>query len=133
MSAGPSSNSPLKALPWAQQQGRAAELAALRYLQSQGLEVVDRNARFRVGELDLVMRERTILVFVEVRSRRPSRFGSAVQTIDIHKQRRVVRAAQCWLSRHQSVTYSSIRFDVVALDGGELQWIPAAFQADGVL
>ena len=79
------------------------------------------------------MQEHQTLVFVEVRFRRPSRFGTAVQSIGPHKQRRLLRAAQCWLLRHHHVPFSCLRFDVIALDGETLHWIPAAFQANGVL
>lgn len=109
--------------------GRAAEDEALRYLMAQGLELIDRNSRFRVGELDLIMGHGRTIVFVEVRFRRPSKFGSAAASVGRRKQLRLIRAAQCWLLQRQALGLPACRFDVVALDGLSLQWIQNAFQA----
>ena len=103
------------------------------YLIRQHLVLLGRNVGYRVGELDLVMRDGTTLVFIEVRSRRRPCFGAAADTMDAAKQRRVVRAAQCWLQRHPYATFSALRFDVVVIDDGHLRWIPNAFDGDRVL
>lgn len=133
MSGVPSRDSPSKALTAAQQRGRQAEDHALAFLIRQHLVLLGRNVRYRVGELDLVMRDGTTLVFIEVRSRQRPCFGVAADTINAAKQRRLVRAAQCWLQRHRYATFSALRFDVVAIDDGHLRWIPNAFDGDRVL
>lgn len=108
--------------------GRRAEAAAERFLVGKGLEPVARNYRTRAGEIDLVMRARTELVFVEVRHRRDSRFGSAAESIDGPKRRRLVAAALHYLQRYGE---QPCRFDVVTLDGdGAADWIPNAFGAE---
>ncbi|MBV8470520.1 MAG: YraN family protein [Burkholderiaceae bacterium] len=114
--------------------GDEAETRALRYLERQGLRLVWRNYQVaagphaRGGEIDLIMRERdATLVFVEVRQRKSGGHGGAAASIGLGKQRRIVFAAQHYLRRY--ATPPPCRFDVVALDGGELQWLQGAFDA----
>ncbi|WP_028080495.1 YraN family protein [Solimonas soli] len=109
--------------------GAAAEDAALRLLERQGLKLVARNARFRGGELDLVMREGETLVIVEVRARGASRFASALESVDARKRGKVLLAAQLFLAAHPEHAERAVRFDVVAFDEGRPQWLKAAFDA----
>ncbi|MXR37890.1 YraN family protein [Craterilacuibacter sinensis] len=95
--------------------GVAAEDRALRYLQKQGLRLVERNWHCRGGELDLVMREGVYWVFVEVRLRTSSRFGSALQSIDGRKCARLVHAASLYLSEKH--IDAPCRFDAVVFEG----------------
>ncbi|WP_045225483.1 YraN family protein [Methyloterricola oryzae] len=110
--------------------GEQAETAALEYLKAQGLSLVERNFRCRRGEIDLVMREGSGLVFVEVRYRASSRYGSPLESIDARKRGRLVAAASHYLAVNR--VDCPARFDVVALTPGpaqlELQWIKNAFQ-----
>jgi putative endonuclease len=90
--------------------------------------VLARNARYRVGELDLVVRERDQVVFVEVRLRAGERFGGALASVDIFKQKRLARAAQRWLAEHHGERWPACRFDVVTVDGdGRIEWLRDAF------
>ncbi len=114
--------------------GDDAESLALAYLQRQGLVLVQRNYRLAGGphargaEVDLILRERDgTLVFVEVRSSAGAQHGGAAASVGGSKQRRIVRAAQHYLLRLQALP--PCRFDVVALDGGHIQWLKAAFDA----
>jgi putative endonuclease len=115
--------------------GDGAEARALQHLQRQGLRLLERNYRVaagphaRGGEVDLVMRDRDgTLVFVEVRERRGAMHGGAAASITPAKQRRVIYAAQHYLMRHASPP--PCRFDVVAIDGGALDWLRGAFFAE---
>jgi putative endonuclease len=112
--------------------GQTAEDRALAHLVAQGLTLVQRNYRVargpsqRGGEIDLVMLERDgTLVFVEVRYRANPAQGGAAASVTPAKQRRVVLAAQHFLSTLR--TLPPCRFDVVAIDGDALAWLPAAF------
>lgn len=116
--------------------GEAGEDRALRHLQRQGLELVQRNYRVargpsaRGGEIDLVMTDRDgTLVFVEVRHRDDRAHGGAAASITPAKQRRLVHAARCYLNALPE--WPPCRFDVVAIDGDELVWLQAAFDAPG--
>lgn len=106
--------------------GDAAEALARQLLEQQGLSTLARNAGFRVGELDLVMRDGDIVVFVEVRYRTPSAFGDGLLSVDRGKRRRMVRAAQAWLAKHPALAKHPCRFDVVAVSGA----VPAHTQAN---
>ena len=121
--------------PVSKQLGDAAEALALAHLQGHGLRLVERNYRVargpsaRGGEIDLILRERDgTLVFVEVRRRRDTTHGGAAASVTATKQRRIVRAAQHFLTR--SAVLPPCRFDVVAIDGEALQWHRAAFDAE---
>ena len=112
-----------------QRAGDAAEDAAAEHLTAAGCRIVARNARYRDGEVDLVARERDLLVFVEVRMRVSARFGGAAVSVDSVKQKRIARAAQHWLLREYGERWPACRFDVVTVDGGgTIEWIRDAFQ-----
>jgi putative endonuclease len=116
--------------------GARAEQLALEHLEAHGLTLVTRNFRCRLGEIDLVMRERHSLVFVEVRFRKFSRFASALESVSCAKQRKLTRAAGFFLGRHREFRNHPVRFDVVALDGPSqeryrLQWVRDAFRPGG--
>ncbi|WP_261396065.1 MULTISPECIES: YraN family protein [unclassified Halomonas] len=114
------------------QRGQAIERYAQAWLEQQGLLPVARNQRFPGGELDLVMRDGDILVFVEVRHRRTTRHGSAAETITTTKQRRLIRAARFYL-QHNGLS-CPCRFDVLAITGAppqlETEWLANAFEAN---
>lgn len=93
------------------------------------MRCVEAGWRCRLGELDLVMREGDTLVFVEVRARQANSTVSAIDSIDAGKQHRFVRAARAWLGRHPREAELPARFDIVAIDGEELQWLRDAFSA----
>lgn len=111
--------------------GRLVEQAACVFLQSQGMTLVDRNVRCRGGEVDLVMRHRSELVFVEVRYRSHQGFGGGAASVDAHKQRRLALAAHTFLQRNPQLAALPCRFDVVEAEGQvnapRLNWLRAAF------
>jgi putative endonuclease len=112
-----------------QRAGDAAEDAAAKYLAAAGCRIVARNARYRDGEVDLIARERDVLVFVEVRMRVSLRFGGAAVSVNTLKQKRIARAAQHWLLAEYGERWPACRFDVVTVDGsGTIEWIRNAFQ-----
>ena len=114
--------------------GAAVEAAARVHLSRAGLRDVAANANYRFGELDLVMMEGATLVFVEVRYRRDARFGGGAASVDVHKRRKLVHAAQAFLAHHPKHADAPCRFDVVEADGDpaspRLTWLKDAFRAD---
>lgn len=114
--------------------GDAVETLARAFLTAHGLRPVAANAGYRVGELDLVMRDGGTLVFVEVRYRRSTAFGGGAASVDAGKRRRLVRAAEQFLLAHREFAALPCRFDVVAASGDPdapaLEWIRDAFRAD---
>ena len=109
----------------AQIAGGNAEDRAADYLAQRGLAIVARNYRSRLGEIDLIARDGEVLAFVEVRMRSDGHFGGALESITPGKQRRIAAAAAQFLA--QFPRPPRCRFDVIALDGGEIRWLQAAF------
>lgn len=114
--------------------GDQAEALALRFLKRQGLSLVARNYRVaagphaRGGEVDLIVRAPDgTLVFVEVRRRGSGSHGGAAASVTASKQRSLIYAAQHYLMRWASPP--PCRFDVVAIEGDVIEWLPAAFEA----
>ena len=112
--------------------GQIAENLAARFLEQRGLTVTARNYRCRGGEIDLVCRDGTALVFVEVRLRRNAAFGGAAASVTPTKQRRIILAAQHYLMTH-SLANSDCRFDCVLLNdvsANHIEWLRDAFTLD---
>lgn len=111
--------------------GQKAENQTLAYLESHGLKLLERNYRCNRGEIDLIMDDAGTLVFVEVRFRRNNGFGSALESINSTKQRKIIISAKHYLCRHS--VDQAIRFDAVAVmpTGSklEIQWVKSAFEA----
>jgi putative endonuclease len=114
--------------------GAAAELLAAQFLQSQGLLPLARNLRCRAGELDLVFLDRDVLVIVEVRQRASVAYGGALASVNLAKQRKIVRTTQFFWQRQPKWHTLAMRFDVVGVEGlpdgtHRVVWIKDAFHA----
>jgi putative endonuclease len=111
--------------------GKHWEQLAEHHLAEHGLEILERGYSCRLGELDLVAIDHDELVIVEVRYRRESHFGSALESITWHKRNRIVRATRHYLMCHPEQAGLALRFDVVAVDdsaaGPRLHWLRNAF------
>ncbi|NOQ64975.1 MAG: YraN family protein [Methyloprofundus sp.] len=108
------------------QKGEKYEDFALQYLLEQGLSLVERNYRCRMGELDLIMQEKEALVIIEVRYRANDRYGSASESVSKKKQARIIAATKHYIVTHK--VNRPMRFDVVAITGDSpLNWIKNAF------
>lgn len=113
--------------------GARAEQLACQFLNGKGLTTITRNYRCRLGEIDLVMRHGDCLVFAEVRYRGGRRFTRAVLTVDMHKQRKLIRTAALFLSGRPQFANTPVRFDVVAIDADSrghesIEWLRDAFR-----
>jgi len=111
--------------------GDHGEQLALDYLKKQRLKLITRNFRQRGGEIDLIMSDSTTLVFIEVRLRQSSQFGSALESVTAQKQQRLIQTAQYYLLQN-SQQYPTYRFDVVGIspDNNDfnINWVKDAFQ-----
>lgn len=95
--------------------GRWAESFVATALQGRGMMIVTRNFRTRFGEVDLIAADGDTLRFVEVRARKPSRFGAPSETVTASKSRRIIAASQEYLQRSGAV-WSDWRIDVAAVE-----------------
>jgi putative endonuclease len=108
------------------QRGENSEHLACKHLQANGLKLLQQNYRLRTGEIDLIMRDGNIIVFIEVRYRKSQRYGGALLSIDARKQARIIRTAQHYLQYR--APEAQARFDVIAIEGDNgIQWIKNAF------
>ncbi len=97
--------------------GSQIELSVEQFLQQHGLRTITHQSNTRYGEIDLVMRDADVLVFVEVRYRASDRFGGGLVSVDTRKQARLRKAAEIFLSQHHVYASTACRFDVVAVSG----------------
>lgn len=125
----------MKPLPSADSasRGKWAESVARDYLRAEGLETLSANYRCPHGELDLVMRDGSTIVFVEVRYRQSGNYGSSADSVTGAKQQRMIATAQHYLQHTAASETLSCRFDVVAISRNpknpEIDWIKDAFDA----
>ena len=117
-----------------QTKGRWAERQAESHLRGRGLKLITRNYRSRFGEVDLIMSDDEVIVFVEVKRRQSARFMNPAESVDVHKQRRLGLAAGRFLATHPRYGRQPARFDVVTITGPnyrpQFDWIRDAFQLD---
>ena len=113
--------------------GQRAEDSACDYLKIQGLSLVERNYCCPRGEIDLIMKDNGTTIFIEVRFRRNTRYGSGAESVDQRKQKKLLAAAAHYLQKNPKAARGPCRFDVISLtaNNGEqqLDWIPDAFQS----
>ena len=93
--------------------GRWGEALAACYLEKKGYRLVASNYTCRFGEIDLIVANRTSLVFVEVKLRKSDAFAAAAEFVDRRKQQRIKTTAELWLSLNE--TDLQPRFDVVEI------------------
>lgn len=94
--------------------GQKGEQWAAQYLQQQGYEIVERNLRTKQGEIDLIALDQQMLVFVEVRTRTSTAYGTPGESVNWRKQKKLRELALAYLQR-QSRRFPSFRFDVIAI------------------
>jgi putative endonuclease len=117
--------------------GAQAEQTAAAFLRGRGLRILARNYRAPGGEIDLIAEDAGTLAFVEVRMRSGTRHGGALESIDRHKRRRILRAARHYLAC-RSGAEPPCRFDAVLLtrvthqgrQSFAVEWLRDAFSVD---
>lgn len=110
--------------------GTSAEKLALSYLNAQGLKKITSNYACRYGEIDLVMQDNKMLVFIEVRYRKSSRYGSGAETVDFRKQQKILKSADHFLQKHPKLNKLPCRIDVLSIgpEKTDIDWIPNAIE-----
>ena len=114
--------------------GMRYEDRARRYLERRGLRTLRQNFCCRFGEIDLVMRDRDCVCFVEVKYRQTAGFGGAAGAVTPAKRRRIVSTALYFLAANRKLMHEPLRFDVLLIEGNggddEVEWIRNAFYAE---
>lgn len=116
--------------------GQRYETFARDYLQQQGLTLLEQNYHSRFGEIDLIMFDRQVLCFIEVKFRKSNAFGGAVSAIPRAKQKKIIKTAQCYISSTPTIAQKPMRFDALILQlessvsNLSIEWIQNAFYAE---
>ena len=120
------------------EQGEITENLACQYLENKGFKLLETNFYCRFGEIDLIMQDNDHLVFVEVRYRRNTNFGSGAESITANKQSKLIKTASAYLQQHAKLAKNPARFDVISISGPiettninniNFEWIENAFGA----
>ena len=98
--------------------GLRGEEIAREFLEKSGYRIVTRNYRCKLGEIDIIARDGETLVFIEVKTRTDSAFGSPAAAVTLKKQRQIGKAAQ-WYLAEQDLFGTPARFDVIAIVKGK--------------
>lgn len=107
--------------------GTEWERKAAEYLTKQGMRIAETNFRSRQGEIDLIGYHQGYLVFVEVKYRKNTSRGTALEAVDGRKQRRICRTADYYRFLHHLGDNTPVRYDVLAIQGEDIRWIQNAF------
>lgn len=111
--------------------GARYELLAAVHLEKCGYHIIEKNYRCRIWEIDLVACDGAYLVFVEVKYRKNNKKGGAAAAVSTAKQKTISRVADYYMKVHGICADQSVRFDVVAFDGEEMELIRDAFAYAG--
>lgn len=110
------------------QQGNHYENIAKLYLTNQGSKLLCSNYQALCGEIDLIIKDKQEIAFVEVKHRKNNQFGGAIYTITKAKQRKIIRTAQHYLVTNKKYAKMPCRFDVLCIEGEQhIEWIKNAF------
>ena len=112
--------------------GKKGEDLACRYLKEQGYRILDRNVRYKMGEIDIVAQIDDTICFVEVKARTRTDYGMPRDAVDVRKQHKLIRCAQLYLKLHPGFAERfSPRMDIVEIlyreDGVFARHTPNAF------
>ena len=106
--------------------GKKGEKISIEFLKKQGYKIVETNYRCSVGEIDIVAKDKDVLCFVEVKTRKSDEYGLPEEAVDWHKQRKLVKVALAYLEE-KKVYGQDLRFDVVSVYPGHIKLIKDAF------
>ena len=111
--------------------GKKGESIAVKHLKKNGYKILEQNYRTKLGEIDIVAKEKDTIVFVEVKARRSDRFGSPKWAVTLKKQRKISMVALHYL-KSKNQTREKARFDVVAIrltsEGPGIEIVKNAFE-----
>jgi putative endonuclease len=98
--------------------GLSAESRAAAFLVAKGFRILQRRWKCRLGEIDIIARRRSLLVFVEVKAR--ERSDDAAESVTVRQRRRIIGAAEVWLAANPEVKFTDIRFDAILVAPGRI-------------
>jgi len=108
-------------------EGRRGEDLALKQYLKKGYKLLDRNVYFRGGEIDLILKKKKLIVFVEVKKRKKGHFLEGILSVDRRKIKRIIKFAKIYLEKKNLYEKCDVRFDVVVIEGENIEIIENAF------
>lgn len=105
--------------------GSFYEDAVCEYLINNGLIIVERNYFCPFGEIDIIAKQDDTLVFIEVKYRKDTSYGYAIEAVDYRKQKKIIACANYYIAYKNIDLF--IRFDVIGINGDKIDWIKNAF------
>lgn len=108
--------------------GAEYEQIAAEYLQNQGIAIIERNYRNHRGEIDIIGKDGDYTVFIEVKYRKDNTVGQPAEAVNYGKQRKICKVADYYRMMHHMGDFTPVRYDVVAICGGEITWYQNAFE-----
>ena len=108
--------------------GTEYEELAAQWLTGKGFEILEKNYRCRIGEIDLIARDGRYLVFVEVKYRSYEKAGNPSEAVNWYKQKKICQTASWYLRQKRIPEDMPCRFDVVSILGSEIYHIKNAFE-----
>ena len=108
--------------------GSKYEDMAVSFLNAQGVKIIDRNFRSGYGEIDIVGHDGSYYIFFEVKYRRTEAAGDPAAAVDYRKQFRISRVADYFRVYRKLKDTDNVRFDVIAILGGHIEWYKNAFE-----
>ncbi|CBK74728.1 conserved hypothetical protein TIGR00252 [Butyrivibrio fibrisolvens 16/4] len=109
-------------------QGNDFESLAADFLKRNGMTILKQNYYCKMGEVDIIARDKEYLVFVEVKYRTTKRAGTAAEAVGFNKKRKISRCADVYMMQNHMSGDTSVRFDVVAIEEGHLSHYKNAFE-----
>lgn len=113
--------------------GANYEQNACDYLTDNNIQILDRNFRCRIGEVDIIGRDEDALIFFEVKYRKNLSTGYPSEAVDYRKQRKISKVADYYRYAKKIPDNMNIRFDVISIVGDEINWYKNAFPYQGNL
>lgn len=113
--------------------GLAAENRACAFLEKQGMHLLYKNYDCKFGEIDLIMKDGDYVVFTEVRCRNNQDYTSALESVSPAKKSKIIKTAMHYLLEKNWYNKVDCRFDVIAFEETEMNWIKNAFEVDPAL
>lgn len=107
--------------------GTIKEEMAEKYLKEQGLKILCKNYRIRIGEIDIIALDKETYVFVEVKYRKTASKGLPEEAVNINKMRTISKVSNHYRMSHGLSEMTPIRYDVIAIEGDNIRWYPNAF------
>ncbi len=111
--------------------GKEKEDMAVSFLKGQKAEILERNFNCRLGEIDIILRDKEYLVFVEVKYRKNTDFGYPEEAVSFQKRNKICMTSKYYLLTHPEFRECQVRYDVVSILGNEISWNKNAFYYEG--